>query len=72
MDKNGRGDSYTVILEQGGFDDEDQQNLILAAAGRIIAAINYNQLHFDDMEKGHRNMLAEVLAIILYHRYNGT
>ena len=34
---NGRwvGEDYAVILEQGGFNDIDQKNLILAAAGRI-------------------------------------
>ena len=42
------------FLEQGGFSDDDQQNLLIAAAGRIKVAIDYNQLHFDDMEKGHQ------------------
>ncbi|EBF8391669.1 hypothetical protein NBB52_05625 [Salmonella sp. NW1172] len=56
------------ILEQGGFSDEDQKNLCLSIAGRIRAAINRHQFHFDDMEKSHQKILADVIAIILYHR----
>ena len=56
------------ILEQGGFQDIDQNELLLAAAGRIKAAKNRGQFHFDDMEKSHREMLAAVITIILYHR----
>lgn len=69
---NGRwkGADYDSILEQGGFDDIDQDSLVLAAAGRIKAAIDRKQLHFDDMEGSHRRMLGAVLSIILYHRSN--
>ena len=63
-----KGEDYKSILEQGGFNDIDEKNLMLASAGRIQASINFNQLNFDDMETGHQNMLAAVLAIILYHR----
>ena len=45
----------------------EEKNLLLASAGRIKAAMNFNQLSFGDMEIGHQNMLAAVLAIILYH-----
>jgi hypothetical protein len=62
------GESYDCILEQGGFHDIDEQDLILAAAGRIRAATDRNQLHYDDMEESHRRMLGAVLTIILYHR----
>lgn len=62
------GEDYAAILEQGGFDDIDEENLILVSAGRIKAAIDRNQIHFDDMEQSHQKMLADVLAIILYHR----
>jgi hypothetical protein len=62
------GADYASILEQGGFKDFDQKELMLAAAGRIKAARNRNQGHFDDMEESHRRMLAAVLSIILYHR----
>ena len=58
------------MLEQGGFNDIDEKNLVLSACGRVKAAIDRGQLHFDDMEKFHRKMLADVLAIILYHRDN--
>ena len=62
------GEDYDVILQQGSFSDLQQQNLVLAAAGRIKAAIIRDQLHFDDMEQSHQLMLASVLACILYHR----
>ncbi len=69
---NGRwvGADYESILEQGGFHDVDQKQLVLAAAGRIRAAIKLGQLHFDDVEESHQRMLAAVLTIILYHRYD--
>lgn len=62
------GADYLAILEQGGFNDLDQHDLMLAAAGRIQAAIERGQLHFDDMEVSHCQMLAGVLSTILYHR----
>jgi hypothetical protein len=62
------GDDYASILEQGAFNDIDEQNLCLAASGRVKAALDRGQVHFDDMEEFHRRMLADVLAIILYHR----
>ncbi|MEA5554513.1 hypothetical protein VB713_26630 [Anabaena cylindrica UHCC 0172] len=67
---NGRwvGADYVGILEQGGFHDIDEVNLILATAGRIKAATDRNQYHFDYMEQSHQEILANVLAIILYHR----
>jgi hypothetical protein len=63
------GGDYASILEQGGFDDHEMRNLGLAASGRIQAAISHGQFRFDDMEDSHRDMLAAVLSIILYHRY---
>jgi hypothetical protein len=67
---NGRwiGEDYTAILEQGGFDNINEKSLVLAAAGRIRAALDRNQRHFDDMEQSHQKILADVIAIILYHR----
>jgi hypothetical protein len=62
------GSEYSSILEQGGFSDVNAGNLCLAACGRVKAALDRNQLHFDDMEEFHREMLADVVAIILYHR----
>jgi hypothetical protein len=68
---NGRwiGAPYERILEQGGFGDVDQMQLMLAATGRVQAAIDRGQLHFDDMEESHRYMLA-IVIIILYHKPN--
>lgn len=59
---------YASVLEQGGFGDIDEENLIKAATGRIHAAIKFKQNHFDKMEEGHQKILAYVLANILYHR----
>jgi hypothetical protein len=62
------GMDYELILEQGAYEDLNEQNLILAAAGRIRAAKIRNQKHFDSMEPSHRKMLGAVLSIVLYHR----
>ena len=59
---------YLAMLEQGGFKTGGDRDLVDAAAGRIRAAINHGQKHFDDMERGHQVILAGVLAAILYHR----
>ena len=61
------GADYFHILEQGGFDDIDQQHLRRAATGRVCAAIERGQPTYDAMEKGHRRMLGEIMTIILYH-----
>ena len=68
--KGGRwvGADYPMMLEQGSFTDLNQRELMLAVAGRIKAATNRGQMHFDEMETGHQKMLADVLAIVLYHR----
>ncbi len=63
------GADYQSILEQGAFSDWQQQRLIAAATGRVHAALDFGQNNFDEMEHGHRNMLAALLAITVYHRY---
>jgi len=62
------GEDYPIVLEQGSFNDVDQRELMLAAAGRIKAAMIRGQMHFDEMERSHQRILADVLAIVLYHR----
>ncbi|WBQ13829.1 hypothetical protein L2D00_03885 [Hyphomonadaceae bacterium BL14] len=62
------GADYRSILENGGFEDYGQLELLASAAGRTHAALDFGQKHFDAMEEGHLNMLAAVLTIILYHR----
>lgn len=62
------GADYQSILEQGGFKDIDQSDLLQAAAGRIKAAVNRGQVCFDEMDESHRWILGAVLSIILYHR----
>jgi hypothetical protein len=62
------GADYDSIIEQGGFNDINEADLVLAAAGRIKAAQDRGQNHYDEMEQSHRRMLAAVITIILYHR----
>ncbi len=62
------GAGYASILEQGSFKDYKQESLVTAAAGRIKAAIERDQLFLDDMEDGHKSMLCALLSIILYQR----
>ncbi|MCU8466012.1 hypothetical protein BTO03_24905 [Vibrio parahaemolyticus] len=62
------GQDYRIILQDAGFFDINEQNLVQSAKGRIVAAINFGQEHYDDMEFGHRKMLAVILTLILYHR----
>jgi hypothetical protein len=68
--KGGRwiGADYQAILEQGAFSEFGQEKLIAAATGRVHAAMDFGQLHFDDMEEGHLNMLAGLITIIIFHR----
>jgi hypothetical protein len=63
------GEDYASILEQGGFEDVDQGELLTAATGRVFAAFRNGQEHYYEMEKGHRQMLAAILSIIIYHRF---
>jgi hypothetical protein len=76
IEKRGRywiGEEYGFILEQGGFCDFDQERLVLATSGRVRAAIEHGQFHYDDMETCHRKTLAALIVAIMYHRtdFNG-
>ena len=62
------GASYTFILEQGAFEDVNQEELLFAISGRIKAALHRGQKHFDDMEETHQIILADIITIFLYHR----
>lgn len=66
-----KGEEYAVILSQGGFHDINQMELMKSAAGRINDAIQNEKFYFDEMEEGHHNILGDILAILLYHRWNG-
>lgn len=59
---------YYAIIEQGGWYDAEQKNLLEAVAGRIKAAQHFGQTNFNEMEEGHKVMLGYILATILYHR----
>ena len=58
----------TYMLEQASCDSNDIPDLVLAAAGRVRAALKFEQHHYDEMEGGHRIMLAALLTIILFRR----
>ena len=60
---------YPSLLEQGGHGDPYEKNLVLAATGRIHAALKFKQFEFDKMEEGHQKILGYVIAIILFHRH---
>ena len=60
------GADYEFILESGSLSDVERENLLLAAAGRIQAALARGQTHFDHMEESHRRMLGAVLCIAIY------
>jgi hypothetical protein len=62
------GQDYRIILQDAGFYDLNEQNLVQSAKGRIIAAKKFNQNHYDEMEQGHRKILAVILTLIIYHR----
>lgn len=62
------GRDYQIILQDAGFFDFNEENLVQSAKGRIIAAQKFGQSHYDEMEQGHRKMLGVILALILYHR----
>lgn len=65
------GAEYRSILEQGSFHDFNQVNLMLAVVGRVSKALLSGQCGFDYMEDGHKKALGDILAIILYHRWDG-
>lgn len=60
------GADYAAILEQGAFGE--MPKLVAAACGRVHAAMDHGQAHFDVMEEGHLIMLAALITIIIYHR----
>ena len=67
--KRWTGAEYQSILQQGGFHDYNQENLMHGAVGRIRTAMQFGQFGFDDMEYGHKKILGDLLTTILYHRW---
>lgn len=59
-------------MEQAAIGYEDVPDLVLAAAGRVSAAMKHGDATFDDLDDGHADMLAEVLTVILFIRANTT
>lgn len=71
IEKKGKrwiGADYSLILEQGAFEDVNQEELLFAISGRIKAALHRGQKHFDDMEETHQIILADIITIFIYHR----
>lgn len=64
------GADYESILEQGAFDDLNQRDLAASAAGRVHAALDRDQVHYDAMDQAHAHMLSAVLTVMIYHRYS--
>lgn len=61
-------DSYEYMLQQGSLSHEvNHIELIYAATGRVAAAIQHGQRSFDDMEEGHKKMLASILTILVFN-----
>ena len=61
-------DDYRAIIDQGVFSPNGVDNLLQAIAGRVEAARSRGQMHFDDMEQCHRQILGFAMATILYIR----
>ena len=64
------GAEYIWIIEQGTLYDIDQQEILKALKGRILAAIVRKQ-KFSDIDSGHQAMIAGLFSIILYVRGMG-
>ncbi|WP_060477693.1 MULTISPECIES: hypothetical protein [Pseudomonas] len=69
--KEGRfwiGADYEFVLQQASLAHTiNHTELVHAASGRVIAALNYGQRNFDDMEEGHKKMLASILTILIFN-----
>ena len=61
---------YRSLLQSGSFYDLEQLNLIAAAAGRTQAAMDFDQMSYDNMEEGHQYILSAILSLIIYQRYS--
>ena len=62
------GHDYEMILENGALHAFSSRELIAAACGRVHAALDFGQDHFDVMEERHQQILAAILTIIIYCR----
>lgn len=61
-------DDVGNMMEQASSGLGDVPGLVLAAAGRIATAMSYGVANFDDLDRGHMEMLAVDLMTILFRR----
>jgi hypothetical protein len=61
-------DDVGHMMEQASSGSDDIPDLVLAAAGRIATAMSYGVANFDDLDRGHMEMLAIDLMTILFRR----
>lgn len=61
-------DDVGHMMEQASSGSDDVPGLVLAAAGRIATAMSYSVGNFDDLDRGHMEMLAIDLMTILFRR----
>lgn len=56
------------MIEQSTAGWDDLPELVLAAAGRVAAALRFGISHFDDLDSGHMQMLAVIMTDIIFRR----
>jgi hypothetical protein len=56
------------MIEQATAAQNDVPDLVLAAAGRVATAFNFRVAHFDDLDRGHMEMLSVIMTDILFRR----
>lgn len=56
------------MLEQASCGHFDVPDLVLSAAGRVATSMRHGVSHFDDLDEGHFEMLAIIMADILFRR----
>ncbi len=61
-------DALGHMIEQASARSDDVPGLVHAAAGRVATAMSYGCANFDNMDKGHMEMLAIDLMTVLFRR----
>jgi hypothetical protein len=61
-------DTVGHMMEQASSGSDDAPGLVFAAAGRVATAMRHGVSHFDDLDRGHMEMLAIVLMTLLFRR----
>jgi hypothetical protein len=61
-------DDVGHMMEQASSGSDNVPGLVLAAAGRVATAMSHGVANFDDLDRGHMEMLAIDLMTILFRR----